>query len=324
MSKDRNKPPTYAPTVVLIITVFLTGCGLGIKSGNERLYSSFVRDSSNKRAPELRTATAELAKIENLQIPGPGGEIPIRIYAPQGSGQFPVLLYFHGGGWIFGGLNTHDNVCQFFAGEANCIVISVDYRLAPRHKFPAAIEDAFAALQWTSENAGSIKVDAKRIAVGGDSAGGNIACAVCLMARDRGAPSPVFQLLAFPVTNLAAFDTDSYRSFSTGFGLTKTRVEWYRSQYLSSNEDPRNPYISPLLAADLSHLPPALVITGEYDVLRDEGETYVSRLQLEGVQAKYIRSADKGHAALEWALVSAGLRFILDEAAASLRSAFSK
>jgi acetyl esterase len=199
----------------------------------------------------------------------------------------------------------------------------VDYRLAPKHKFPAAVEDAYCATQWVAENAKRIKGDPARIAIGGASAGGNLAAVVCLMAKDRSGPSLVFQLLAYPPTNIAALETDSYRDFAKGHGLAKSHVKWYRKQYLENEEDGKNSYVSPLLSDDLSNLPPALVLTGEFDVLRDDGEAYAKRLKQEGVSARYIRYANMGHMA-HWTIESDKVGDALHQAALALDDAFSQ
>ena len=169
--------------------------------------------------------------------------------------------------------------------------------MAPQHKFPAAVEDAYTATKWASEHATEINGDSSRIAVGGESAGGNLAAAVCLMIQDRGGPSLVLQLLAYPATNLASLETDSYRTFAKGYGLTKFHVKWFRKQYLADEQDRNNPYASPLLAENLSEVPPAFVLTGEFDVVRDEGELYVMKLKEAGIPARFIRYANKGHMA---------------------------
>jgi len=235
--------------------------------------------------------------VKNITIPGPGGDIPLRIYTPAGSGPFPIIVYFHGGGWVLGNLDTCNTTCHFFSHKVGCIVISVDYRLAPKHKFPAAVEDAYTATKWAAGHAAEINGDASRIAVAGESAGGNLVAALCLMIQDRGGPSLVFQLLACPSTNLATFETDSYRDFAKGYGLTKFHATWFRKQYLADDKDRKNPYASPLLAENISNVPPALVLTGEFDILRDDGELYVEKLKEAGVSARFIRYADKGHMA---------------------------
>ena len=224
----------------------------------------------------------EVAKVEDRSIPGVGPDIPVRIYTPSGDGPFPAVGWFHGGGWVVGDLDTADGTARHLAVGAGCVVVSVDYRLAPEAKFPAASDDCYAATEWITQNAASINVDPARIAVGGDSAGGNLAAAVALMAKDRGGPSLVFQLLVYPVTAMD-FGTGSYRQNSNGPLLTEDAMKWYWKQYLSSEADAANPYAAPLVAKDLSGQPPALVITAELDPLCDEGEAYGQRLQAAGV-----------------------------------------
>jgi len=229
-----------------------------------------------------------LARVEERTIPGPAGEIPLRIYTPEVRGSLPVLVYFHGGGWVIGTFDTHDGVCRHLAKQAQAIVISVDYRLAPEHKFPAAAEDCYAATLWAADNAGSLGADAKRLAVGGDSAGGNLAAVVSLMARDRGKPRIAFQLLIYPVTD-HAYDTASYRANAEGYLLTKDAMVWFWNHYLGGKADGANPYASPLRAASLAGLPRAMVVTAEFDPLRDEGEAYAQKLRDAGVPVKMKR-----------------------------------
>jgi acetyl esterase len=229
-----------------------------------------------------------LPKVESRRVPGPAGEIPLRIYTPQGIGPFPALVFFHGGGWVIGSLDTHDAVCRHLAKRAGTVVISVDYRLAPEHKFPAAPEDCYAATLWVAENASAIGVDARRLAVGGDSAGGNLAAAVSLMARDRKKPSIALQMLVYPVTD-HSYDTASYRDNADGYLLTKDSMVWFWDHYLRNAGDGAEPYASPLRAQDLKGLPPAMVVTTEFDPLRDEGEAYANRLKQAGVPVKLKR-----------------------------------
>lgn len=230
-----------------------------------------------------------LRSVENLRIPGPGGAIPIRVYTPDAPSPGPGLVYFHGGGWVLCDLDTHDVPCSAIARRAGAVVVSVDYRLAPEHKFPAAVEDCYAATVWVAQNAERLGIDRNRISVGGDSAGGNLAAVVALKSRDKNGPAIALQAMVYPVTDLFSFDTDSYREFAEGYQLTKVAMEWFRDLYLSSAGDARNPYASPLLACDLRGLPPALVITAECDPLCDEGEAYAKRLQDAGVPVMYAR-----------------------------------
>jgi acetyl esterase len=230
------------------------------------------------------TSREPVAKVEDRSIPGPAGPISVRLYVPAGAGPFPGLVWLHGGGFVLGDLEMQDDICRSFANAVPCLVVSVDYRLAPEHRFPAAVEDTYAATRWSAENITSHGGDATRLVVAGESAGGNLAAVVALMARDRGYPAVCFQLLVNPLMNLASFDTASYEQFATGYLLTRRDMEWIRSQYIAVEDRP-HPYVSPLLARDLTGLPPALVITSEFDVLRDEGEAYARRLQEAGVPA---------------------------------------
>ncbi len=219
---------------------------------------------------------------EERRIPGPGGEIPVRIYRPQGEAPFPLIVFFHGGGFVFCGLNTHDGLCRTLCRRVGAVVVSVDYRLAPEFPFPAAPEDCYAAACWAAENAAELEADAVRMAVAGDSAGGNLAAVVSLMARDRGGPALCHQALLYPVTNYS-FDTDSYRENAEGYFLTREGMRWCWRHYLGKDEDGENPLASPLRAPDLANLPSATVLTAEHDPLRDEGEAYAKRLKEAGV-----------------------------------------
>lgn len=220
--------------------------------------------------------------IVNRTIPGPAGDIPVRIYTPSDQTPLPALVYYHGGGWVIGDLDSHDDLCRFLANQTGCSVISVDYRLAPEHKFPAAVDDAFAALQWVHAHAEDIAIDRDRIAVAGDSAGGNLAAVVSILARDAGGPIPAAQVLIYPAT--AAHETFPSRlQFGEGFLLTESSMRWFAGHYLNDAAELTDFRVSPLVADNLQHLPPAFIITGEYDPLRDEGEAYAARLKEAGV-----------------------------------------
>ncbi len=221
-------------------------------------------------------------RVEDRTIPGPAGDVPVRVYAPAAGGPLPVLVYFHGGGWVVGGLGTHDGVCRALANRAQAMVVSVDYRLAPEHRFPAAAEDCYAATRWVAERAAELGADPRRLAVGGDSAGGNLAAVTALMARDRGGPRLCHQLLVYPVTD-ARFDTPSYVANAEGYFLTRAMMQWFWDHYVPAAADRTNPYCAPLAAPDLRGLPSATVITAEFDPLRDEGEAYAARLREAGV-----------------------------------------
>jgi acetyl esterase len=230
----------------------------------------------------------EIARVEDRRIPGPAGDVSVRIYTPKASGPLPLVAYYHGGGWVIGTLDTHDAACRHLAKRAGAVVVSVDYRLAPEHKFPAAVEDCYAATCWMASHAATLGGDPKRLVVAGDSAGGNLAAAVSLMARDRGTPAIAWQLLVYPVTDFS-YDTRSYRENADGYLLTRDAMVWFWNHYLREPGDGANPYAAPLRASSLAHLPPAMVITAEYDPLRDEGETYARRLREAGVPVKLKR-----------------------------------
>ena len=225
----------------------------------------------------------EVGKVLNRTIPGPAGELPVRIYWPKnGRGPYPILVFFHGGGFVLCNLDSHDGTCRELCNGSNAVVVSVDYRLAPEAKFPAAPEDCYAATKWVADNAAQLGVDSTRLAIGGDSAGGNLTAVVALMARDRNGPKIAHQLMIYPVTD-CAFDTDSYIENGEGYMLSKDMMRWFWVQYLADMGDASEPYASPLRAADLGGLPPASIVTAEFDPLRDEGQAYAKRLQDAGV-----------------------------------------
>lgn len=254
----------------------------------------------------------------------PGGTITLRLYRPESSEALPVILYCHGGGWMYGNIKTGENLCRHFSAEVPALVVAVGYRLAPRHKFPVAAEDVYAALVWVYHNAESLGADRDRIALCGDSAGGNLAAVTCLMARDRNGPRIAAQVLAFPVTDLSSFDTESYRMFSRSRSLTRRQMAWFREHYLRGTADRNNPYASPLRAENLSGLPAALVITGEQDVLRDEGEAYAAKLRHHGCQAETLRLPGQAHATAYWWHASEVVRPAIDAAVAVFKNAFAK
>lgn len=227
--------------------------------------------------------TETLARVEDLSIPGPGGDLPIRVYSDGSGGLRPALVYFHGGGFLFGDLESHDSVCRALAKDSGAVIIAVDYRLAPEHTFPAGVDDAYAATRWVAANAERLGIDARNIAVGGDSAGGNFATVVAMRCRDAGGPALTAQVLIYPVVDMSSFETGSHREFGEGYFLTRSGMQYCTRYYLANPDLVRHPEVSPLLASDLTGLPPALVITAEFDPLRDEGEAYARRLEQAGV-----------------------------------------
>ncbi|HMI92547.1 MAG TPA: alpha/beta hydrolase [Polyangiales bacterium] len=222
------------------------------------------------------------ARVENREIEGPGGPLPIRIYHPEQGGQRGALVFFHGGGFVIGTLDGHDNLCRQLCADAGCVVVSVDYRLAPEHKFPSAVEDAYAATVWVHAHAAELEFDPGKLAVGGDSAGGNLTAAVSMLAKQRGGPKLALQALLYPATDLRTFDRPSSLENAEGKLLSRADMIWFTAQYLRDDRDRHDPLASPLAATDLSGLPPALVITAEHDPLRDEGNAYAEALRAAG------------------------------------------
>jgi acetyl esterase/lipase len=269
------------------------------------------------------TRDLPLAKVENRTIPGPAGQIPVRVYTPNGTGPLPLLVFFHGGGWVIGDLDTHDGTCRELAHGAGCVVMSVDYRLAPEHKFPAGPEDCYAATAWAAAHASELGVDPAKIAVGGDSAGGNLTCVVALMARDKGSPTLCFQLPIYPATS-HALDMPSYVENATGYLLETDAMVWFWGHYLASEADGENPYASPLRAKDLKGLPPAFVITAEFDPLRDEGELYAKRLQEAGVPTTLKRYDGMIHGFFGMSGIMDQAKTAIAESCAALKKAFGR
>jgi len=263
----------------------------------------------------------QVARVEDRTLPGPAGEIPVRVYAPEGEEEpRPGVVYFHGGGFVMGSLETHDATCRSLANASGCTVVSVDYRLAPEHPFPAAPEDCYAATRWVASHGAELGIDPDRLAVAGDSAGGNLAAAVSLMARDRGGPALRHQVLIYPVAD-HGFDTPSYRENAEGYLLSRQLMEWFWGHYLARESDADHPYASPLRAPDASKLPPALVLTAEFDPLRDEGEAYAERLRAAGVPTRLSRYDGMIHGFFSMAEAMEPGRRAVDEVAAALRRA---
>lgn len=269
---------------------------------------------------------ADVGSVEDRTIPGPAGEVPVRVYRPEGGpGPAPILVWYHGGGWVIGDLETTDGAARSFCHGAGAVVVSVDYRLAPEHPFPAGPEDAWAALTWVADHAGEVGGDPARIAVGGDSAGGNLAALVALRARDEGGPALVHQLLAYPSVDLA-MGHPSIEENGEGYFLTKASMEWFRLHYLGAERehgDPTSPEVSPLRADDLSGVAPAQVLTAEYDPLRDEGEAYAVRLAEAGVPVDLVPHPGLVHGFLGFGALSPAAAAATEGAAERLRQALS-
>jgi acetyl esterase len=230
-----------------------------------------------------------IGKVENIQAPGPAGPLAVRAYTPIAPGQspLPAIVYFHGGGFVMGDLDTHDALCRTLANESGCRVLSVNYRRAPEHPFPAAIEDAFAAVKWVEDNATELEIDPNDIAVAGDSAGGNLAAVVCLLAKaNRGAPHIAFQMLLYPSISLTRELIS--RPFGTGYRLEDRAIQWFYSHYMPPGSDPNDERLSPIAAKDMGGLPPAYILTAGFDPLRDEAIAYAAKLKAAGVTVTHV------------------------------------
>lgn len=265
----------------------------------------------------------EVAAVVDRTAPVADGEITVRVYTPEGDGPFPAHVYFHGGGFWLGDVDYCDITCRELCAGAGCIAVSVDYRLAPEHAFPVATEDAYAALCWTAEHAGELGIDPERISVGGASAGGNLAAVVALMARDRHGPPLVLQVLDIPVTDLT-MSCPSINENGQGYLLTLDAITQYTNYYLADPADAKNPYGSPLLADDLSNLPPAVVMTAEFDPLRDEGEQYAERLAAAGVPVTAKRWNGHVHGSLSMTALLPSAREWRQEVIEAMRAVYAE
>jgi acetyl esterase len=258
----------------------------------------------------LEAKIEPVRNVRDTSVSGESYEIPIRIYMPEGDGPLPLLIFIHGAGWVAGNLDTHDNVCRCLSSRAKCVVVSIDYRLAPESKFPIPVEDSYQVYEWILKNADLLNIDPERITIGGDSSGGNIAAAVCLMAIDRKNARIVFQLLINPALDLSVYD-ESYGN-----------MKWFREQYLRDEKDITNPYASPLLAKNMEALPAAFIVVGEHDVLRAEGEAFGRKLREAGVSANAYCQIDKGHLAGDFARATEEASEAVDLSVAVLREVF--
>lgn len=284
----------------------------------ETLSAAQAREASAGIA-QLAGEAEPVSRIENRGIPGRAGEIPVRIYFPEGDGPFPGVVFLHGGGWVLGDLDSHDNVCRAISNRAGAVVVSVHYRLAPEHRFPAALEDSLDATAWVADNAAALGIDPRRLVIAGDSAGGNMATVVAAKARDTKRPALALQVLVYPVTDLSSSETASYREFAEEHFLTRALMDWFADHYVPRLEDRTTPDASPAFIAALSGLPPALVITAECDPLRDEGEAYAERMRDHGVPVTLTRYDGMIHPFVSFLGVTPSAHEALDEIAAAIR-----
>lgn len=264
-----------------------------------------------------------VAKVEDIKIPGAAGEIPARVYTPSGTGPFPVLVYFHGGGWVIAGINAYDSSCRALTNAAGAVVVSVGYRMAPEHRFPAAHEDSYAATQYIMKNAATMNGDPKKVAVGGESAGGNLATAVCLMARDRKGTMPVHQMLVYPVTDTGlAFDSMLINKDAKP--LNKAMMAWFVRYTISKPADKNHPYLAVLRNKNVSGLPPATVITAQIDPLLSEAKAYADKLQKAGVPVRYKYYSGVTHEFFGMGAVIDKAKDAVGFAATGLKEAYNK
>jgi len=287
---------------------------LSVETGRELLDDLFAVE-----APD------PVGGVTDLGVQGPNGPIPLRVYVPDGEGPFPVLVFFHGGGWVRGSLDAYEGPCRLLTREAGCVVVSVDYRRAPEHPFPAGFEDCYRAAEWAASHAADLRGDPDRVAVGGDSAGGNLTAAVALAARDRDGPDFAHQLLVYPSVNAPSVRWfDSYDDYATDYFLEMDSVEWYLEQYLERRADVGNAYAFPLRARSLADLPPATVVTAGFDPLVDEGTAYVDRLEGAGTPVEHLHYDAQIHGFCSlYEHVDAG-RAAIDDIAGALRSALAE
>ena len=258
-------------------------------------------------------------RVEDRTVPGPAGRIPVRLYWPSAREGLPLVVYFHGGGWTIGDLDTHDAQARMLCDGAEAIVLSVGYRLAPEHPYPAAFDDAVAAVRWAAEHAAELGADSARLAVAGDSAGGNLAAAVCLWAREHGGPAIRAQCLIYPVTDVRP-DEGSWLAFGEGYNLDGSSMAWFNHNYAPDPATWDEPCLAPLRAGDLAGLPPAIVATASHDILRDQGEAYARRLAEAGVDVFARRYDGLVHSFFRYSDASAGARAANEEICERLKA----
>ncbi len=292
----------------------------------ETMTPAEAREGYRRGTAILGADPVEVGATEDKVADGPAGKIPLRIYRPKGAAagrMLPALVYFHGGGWTIGDFDTHDSVCRALANESGAVVVAVDYRLAPEHRFPAAVEDAFAATKWIAANAARLGIDAARLAVGGDSAGGNLAAVVSLLARDAGGPALKLQLLIYPAVDFT-MSADSFRRNGDVLPLTTAAVDWFRAQYLGPEVETsgRDWRASPIFT-DLAKVPPAYVLTAGYDVLCDEGKAYADKLQAAGVPVERAHFPGMIHGFITMGKIVKGAHTAVSGCAAAVKKALA-
>ncbi len=280
---------------------------------------SAIRNSPDALLPWVPKETGKVAITEQTITASSGANIPIRVYKPDSQKVLPVVVFFHGGCWVFCDLDSHDGLCRYLATEGQAIVVSVDYRRAPESPFPAPIHDAYDATLWVEKNTVALGADPDKIIVCGDSAGGNIAAVVSIMARDSGSPSIAAQILYYPITDISNMNTPSHKAYSKGWFFEHSILCWASDLYTKSNEERLNHLVSPLLVENAKDLPPAIIITAEFDILRDEGEAYARKLSDAGVPTKAIRYNGAVHAFVGMAGKSDLGKSAIDESLAFLK-----
>ena len=248
----------------------------------------------------MKTPVKPVGSVRNICMQGTDGEIPARVYKPKGTGPFPVIVFFHGGGWVFFRLDAYDPICTHLCASTECMVVSIDYRLSPEYKFPAAVNDCLDATRWFAAHCEEWHGDTTRLFLAGDSAGGNLAAVTAIRIRDEGGPHVKGQVLIYPVTDYCKPEKPSYVEFANGYSLTRDAMRWFWDKYLESEEDAKNPKVAPLLAPDLSGLPPSLVIVSGYDPLRDEAIAYANRLMEAGIPVQLSVYEDMIHGFLSY------------------------
>jgi acetyl esterase len=294
-----------------------------------------VPDVTKMSAPEARAAMhpmllavaakdVPIGKVADITAPGPAGPIAMRVYTPVAAGAAsPGIVFFHGGGFVIGSVDLYDSFCRILANESGARVVSVDYRLAPEHPFPAAIDDAFAALKWVEANAASLGIDANALAVAGDSAGGTLAAVACQLGRENGGPRVAFQLLIYPLLTMCE-ETESMRAFGEGYFLDKGAMNWFGRHYVPKGMQLDDPRLSPLACGDLAGLPPAYIVTAGYDPLRDEGAAYARRLKDAGIAATHVDYPSMIHGFISMPAVVPVANEALAAAARACRDALAK